>query len=715
MHFFRKHFFLIGLVLISLFVLAVNIRINLFRYNNFDYGKFDLGNMTQMVWNVTQGNGLMLTDYFGTNLPRWSMSHVDPILYLFAPLFMVFPHALTLVFSQLVLVIFSALIIYKIAELHLKSRFGAFLLGVSWLVFPAIGFLTSQTGFHGVTAAIPFFLLAFYVYEKMYTEDKFTVKGIVLFWVMLIINMMGKEQIPLYIILYGVFILLFRNNAQSFRHGFTTLAGKLGLSLIIVGALWFFTAFFVIIPAYAPQRVAGYNAFLEMIGINEESARDAGLENFFLNRYDEFGDSYIEVALNIFSNPKKTAEVFFGGDKLENLKQTFFPIGYLPIAYPAIFMFALPDMLINYLTTAGGIGTSEISNHRVSMIVPVAFLATIYAIGYFSSLVKKEKYKMSLNVGIPAIVLLLNLYTSHVFNNPVYLWVFQAIQKRVVLPVFAKTDTNVIKQDLKVGDVLRLSELEDKDRECALHVVEAIPDGASVSGPDSLGTHLAQRETYAIFPALYLDADYVIVDVFSRKILTILDLDVEIVRDIVADLIKSENHKLQFGCGNYFVFKKVESYEKGGLLPMQERFEFDQDFYGGVYKDKIYNLPLEFFQGVDLQDFKIKDDHFVRGQAIDMTFTYHRTEGGDEKDTSLEQYIMFTTFVNTKTGELYQFANLPSFALKQPEEWEENRYYFETIDVIIPDYMDPGSYKVFIGMGNKIRTRSMYLGDVVIE
>ena len=76
---------------------------------------------------------------------------------------------------------------------------------------------------------------------------------------------------------------------------------------------------------------------------------------------------------------------------------------------------------------------------------------------------------------------------------------------------------------------------------------------------------------------------------------------------------------------------------------------------------------------------------------------------------------MFTTFVNAKTGELYQFANLPSFALKQPEEWEENRYYFETIDVIIPDYMDPGSYKVFIGMGNKIRTRSMYLGDVVIE
>ena len=116
----NKYFLL--LIFISLIFLVVNIRINYFKYNNFDYGKFDLGNMTQMVWNASQGRGLYLTDYFGTNLPRWAMSHVDPILYVFVPIFILFPSPLALVYSQLVLVIFSCLLIFKITQVHLKSE-----------------------------------------------------------------------------------------------------------------------------------------------------------------------------------------------------------------------------------------------------------------------------------------------------------------------------------------------------------------------------------------------------------------------------------------------------------------------------------------------------------------------------------------------------------------------------------------------------------------
>src|SRR4030066_2153332 len=97
----KNNIFFLILIAFSLIFLAINIRINIFRYNNFDFGKFDLGNMTQMVWNAGHGRGLYLTDYFGTNLPRWAMSHVDPILYIFVPIFMIFPHALTLVISQL--------------------------------------------------------------------------------------------------------------------------------------------------------------------------------------------------------------------------------------------------------------------------------------------------------------------------------------------------------------------------------------------------------------------------------------------------------------------------------------------------------------------------------------------------------------------------------------------------------------------------------------
>lgn len=58
------------------------------RYNNYEYGKFDLGNMSQMVWNSSRGNFMEITDQFGTNMPRWGMSHVDPLLLIFVPIFL---------------------------------------------------------------------------------------------------------------------------------------------------------------------------------------------------------------------------------------------------------------------------------------------------------------------------------------------------------------------------------------------------------------------------------------------------------------------------------------------------------------------------------------------------------------------------------------------------------------------------------------------------
>ena len=181
-----RHLYFILLFLFSVIVFILCIRINIFRYNNFEFGKFDLGNMVQMVWNTLHGRFLYLTDYFGTNMPRWGMSHVDPILALFVPIFALYQHPLTLVFCQLVLVIFSSLVIFKIAELHLSSKVAAAFFGFAYLAYPALGYLLAWTGFHGVTAVIPFFLLAFYVFEKMYTEQNFSKKGLWFLWLFLI-------------------------------------------------------------------------------------------------------------------------------------------------------------------------------------------------------------------------------------------------------------------------------------------------------------------------------------------------------------------------------------------------------------------------------------------------------------------------------------------------------------------------------------------------
>jgi uncharacterized membrane protein len=698
-------------ILLSLLILAnifVNSRINIFRYNNFDFGKFDLGNMSQMLWNTLNGRFMYLTDYFGTDLPRWAMSHVDPILLLFLPLFAVFQHPLVLVFSQFILVILASVLVFKIADLELKSKFAALLISAAYLFNPSIGYLNATTGYHGVTVVIPFFLMAFYLFEKMYKENKFSKERMVWFWVMLAFTMAGKEQLPLYIFIYAVYILIFRSiGAQPFTktkawfsNYFALKTSKIALSMMAVSLAWFVIAFFVLIPQYAHYRVEGFQRFAQTLDIDSSVTRDVEQSNYFLSRYEEFGTSYGEIAVNLVIDHEKAIKVFFGGDRLENLKRIFEPVGYVAVLSPFTLLIAAPDFFINFLTTVDGVGTSEVTNHRISMILPLIFISVIYGISflanYLSFLSKNNaKVKKGVIFALPVIVVGFSIYTTFYYNNPVYLWLDQAVRKRILA---RQIDPDVNIKDVKVGDIVRLTQLDNKDAECALKVVQMIPDDATVSGPDYLGAHLSLRKTYAIFPALYTEADYVILDVFSRKILTILDIEnTELVREVVNELIKSPEYELLTGCGNLFVFKNVGAHEKSDLLPLQERFEHTEK----------YNFPILY--GLTVVDFDIPAE-VTRGENKQAKIVYVRRE-----NQSLDSFILYTTYVNTHTGELYQLANLPSFSIIEPEEWVIDKYYIEDIDIALPQFLDAGNYKMFVGLSNKIRTRNLYLGEITVK
>lgn len=694
-NFLKKNFFLIALIFYCFGFLAINIKMNLFSYNNFDFGKFDLGNMTQMVWNTLHGRVLYLTDYFGTNMPRWGMSHVDPILLLFVPIFFFFQSPLTLVFSQLVLVTATSILLYKLAELKLKSQLAAFLIALSYLFYPAVGFLTARTGFHGVTSAIFFFVAAFYVFELMYERNKFTKPGLILFWVLIVITLSGKEQIPLYTLFYGFFLWLYRGKK------------KVGLWLSGISFAWFVAAFFIIIPAFSHYRVEGYQEFAQSLDLVGDDVTDVTSSNYFLSRYEAFGDDYLEIMFNMATSPGQVVRVFFGGDNLKNFKETLLPVGYLPFIYPATFVMALPDFLINYLTTAGGIGTAEIYNHRVSMIVPVVFISVIFSLHFLaefiSSKVTKFSYKTTLIV-LSFLVLSLNVGTSFAFNNPVYLWAEQAIKKRVMIFVHAKTLSDEVDlDDIEVGEVVKFSTLDNKDRECAQKIVDMITKEEqqsggrhSISGPDYLGAHLSMRETYAIFPALYNEADYVIVDVFSQKIMRILDADVTLVRDVVGDIIKHPDYKLSTACGNLFVFENVGEHEKDLKLPIQERYEYEEE------------VDYEIHNSLTVVDYSMPET-LERGVNSNLEITYVKRD-----NDSLDGYFMYLSFINVETQEIYQVANLPSFGLAEVSGWTEARYYVEDLELALPNFIEEGTYKVFIGISNIIKTRNLYLGEVKV-
>ncbi len=681
---------------------------NIFRYNDFDFGKFDLGNMSQMLWTTLHGHFMYLTDYFGTNLPRWSMSHVDPILLLFLPLFAIYQHPLVLVFSQFILVILGAVVVYKIAELELDSKIAAFLISAAYLLNPSIGYLNATTGFHGVTVVVPFFLTAFYVFEKMYREKNFSKGRMILFWLMLVLTMSGKEQLPLYVILYGIFVMFFRSiDAPKFKFDFdwfkkfiSLKTSKIALSMIGVGIVWFVVAFLIIIPAYSKQRVDGFQKFAATLQIDPNSVRNVDEENYFLGRYSDFGNSYSEVLITMVTNPKMVIKVLFSGDRIENLQRIFEPVGYMAILSPLTLIIASPDIFINFLTTVDGVGTSEITNHRVSMILPIVFISTIYGISflayYLTSFKKKSfpKIKKSIIIVAALITFGFSIYTTFFYNNPVYLWLQQAVTRRAFAKEF---DNSIDLNKVKIGDVVKLTQLDNKDVECAQKVVNMIPAGASVSGPDYLGAQLSLRETYAIFPALYNQTDYVIVDVFSQKILTILDLQTNLVKDVVSSLIKDPNYQLSTGCGNLFVFKRVGPHTQSLLLPLQERY---------AYTEK-YNYPILY--GLTVVDFTLPAE-VTRGVDDKAQIVYVKRDG-----TALEGFVLYMTYINKSTGELYQLANLPSFSINEPANWETNKHYIEDVDIALPQFINSGTYKVFVGMSNKIKTRNLYIGDIVVK
>lgn len=694
-HFISINIFNLIIIFFMILIFSSMVKINLFRYDNFDMGKFDLGNMTQMAWYSLRGKFMYLTDYFGSNVPRWSMSHVDPILVLFLPFFALIPHPLTLVFAQNVLVIMGAFILYKLTILKTQNKFLGLFLSLSYLSYPALGFLLAWTGYHGVTPAIFFFLLFFYIYEKFNTISKsdFNLYQSLVLLIIAGVCMSGKEQIPLYFVMASFYIF------------FTSIHKKFATILFSVSLVWFVLCFFVIIPYFAQDRINSFENFVEELQLDTSEVPNIYSSNYFLSRYSEFGNSYSEILTNMILNPIKTASIFTSGDKLDNLHLTFGPVGYLSFLHPLVISIAFPDLLINYSTTQGGIGTSEIYNHRISMIIPVVFLAILYGISFFqkffSLILVKEVYKKFLSLSISVLGLLIflnNIYFSMYVGekNPIFSWIVEAVNKRV----FAKTTELDKIKNLEVGKVYRISPLENNDRECVSKIIEKIPPLVSVSGPDFMGAHLSQRETYAIFPANLNHSDYLIVDVFSKKLLRILELDYSLNKDFLSTVLNNPNYDINMVCANFLVFKrnseKLDVSDRN-LLPIQKLLNVKEDFSYEIFNG-LYLVKSDFPKNLNLDTY------------LDMRYTYKRKES-----KNLNGFNLFTTMIHKDTGETFQFVNYPTFVYTDISGLNPDIYLEEKFKVKLPSYLEIGHYHIFVGMDNGINTRSLYLGEVSVK
>src|SRR5262249_27061268 len=125
-------------------------------YLDYRLGRFDLGNMTQAIWSTAHGRLLESNSISGDPVSRLG-SHVDPILALLAPLWLLFPSGLTLAAVQVVAVSLGALPVFWLARKHLDSASLAVVLAISYLLYPWLAW-TTLDAIHPVTLAIPLLL-----------------------------------------------------------------------------------------------------------------------------------------------------------------------------------------------------------------------------------------------------------------------------------------------------------------------------------------------------------------------------------------------------------------------------------------------------------------------------------------------------------------------------------------------------------------------------
>src|SRR5436190_4517591 len=169
-------------------------------YVGFRSAGYDLGNAVQAIWNTAHGRLLESTAENGEQFSRLGW-HVDPLLVIFAPLWLIWSSPVILLVVQAAAVSAGALPVYWLARKHLGSERAAVCLALAYLAYPTTQWnaLDPNLGFHPVSLALPLLLYALW----WLAEDRW-----LLFVAAALLAAASHEQIPLVVgclgLWYGV-------------------------------------------------------------------------------------------------------------------------------------------------------------------------------------------------------------------------------------------------------------------------------------------------------------------------------------------------------------------------------------------------------------------------------------------------------------------------------------------------------------------------------
>ena len=443
---------------------------------DFRLARYDLGNMTQAVWSTADGRPLDVTDgVTGDQMSRLGQ-HVDPILAVLAPFWIVAPSPLTLVAVQIVAVSLGALPVLWLARRHLGSEHDAVLLALAYLAYPWIAWVAID-GFHPLTLAIPLLLLGIWFLDGDRLLPFALCAGAAA---------LTGELVGVWIAGLGLWYAVARGHR------------RVGLLTSVAGLAWTVFAVRVVVPALSGESSDYYGV------------------------YDRVGGSPSGVVKTAFTDPLTIVSAATTGGDIFYLVMLFAPLAGMFLLAPALAAVAIPQLAATLLAGFGA--ATDPRAHYIAGSVPFLVAATAMGLGRRSPAGRRRGVVLVLTLSV-AFSLALGPWPLSPGRSVTSYW----------------------------------SEVPGERVEALRSAVALVPEDASLSTTNRLGSHLAERRYFYSVPVVGR-AEWIVLDAKDAWIPSTIggDSDPDELEEFHARIASSARWNEVFAREDVFVYRRVE-------------------------------------------------------------------------------------------------------------------------------------------------------------
>lgn len=340
---FSRYSFLLIIVIVC-FAAVLFSWISIVKHLNIQSSVGDLGIYEELIFNISTGDFSDFARYVRQHM------HFDVIVFFIAPVYRIFGQSTEFLLTlQSIVLAGCAIPVYLIAKHELISDVAAFLLALTFLLFPPLHWVY-HFDFHS-SAFMPLpLLIAFYATRtkrwKIYTLFS-------------ILAMLCKEEVSLTISALGIYLFLNR----EYKAGFLTfLFGTIG---------------FIFITSLLIPMIRGGEYY-----------------SVIAREYAAFGNSTSEVIANILTNPIKVFSVISIEQKAAYVAYLLIPLMFLPLFGRTSLIIAIPSLATALLASSEA--PTLPNYHYVAAVIPWLIISSVFGIKHLTQLIQNKFPSVSL-------------------------------------------------------------------------------------------------------------------------------------------------------------------------------------------------------------------------------------------------------------------------------------------------------------------------------